>query len=265
MNDSKKEIFETRQMIADNLDALLKYGQKHQKTALSGQMSLFDSIDEVKIEPIRLEKRSLSDYELNMLAKKEGELIGVPLTHDPYIEYFLIEKALCTSTLREVILAPENNDFKTILCEITKTERRTSKAGRGYYKVYMSRDGLESYAFLFGDDIDNNFKKISPGKIHIVRTMSSGNMLTIKKIEQSDNIDVSKYVGKILIEIPDNPINLTRIRNYIHFSMKDDDGINMYFKYGGEVLNGPVFKVKINNSDCEELVDLGCKIFVKKI
>ena len=266
MNELKKNILENRVVIADNLDAIIKYGQKSQKSKSVGQLSLFDSLDdEVQIEPIRLKERQLSDYELGEAAKKERELIGVPLTYDPFTEYFLIERTLCTSTLKEIIFAEDNTNTETFLCEITKTEKRTSKAGNGYYKVYMTRDGDETYAYLFGDNIANNLRKINPGKIHIVRTISSGNMLTVKKIEQCDNVNISNYVAKVLVELPDKMVNLDKIRNYIYFSMKKDEGVNLYFKYGGEVLDNPVFKVSVSNENCEELMELGCKIFAKKI
>ena len=262
MDSVKKEIFENRLMIHDNAEGLIKYGQKYQKSKSVGQMSLFD--EEIEIEPILLEKKDLSEFGLVEMAEKEKELLGIALTHDPYSEHILLEKTLCTSTLKDVVFAEDNTNTEIILCKISKVEKKTSKAGNNYYLLALSRDGVETKAFLFGDDIKNNFTKIIPNKIHVIKTMASGSMLTIKKIDVCDNIDVSKYVGKVLVELPNNLAVFERIRNYIHFNMKKDDGLNLYFRYNGEVLDNPVFKVKVNNEDCNELVNLGCKIFIKR-
>ena len=263
MDSVKKDIFEFRKSIADNAEALVKYGQKSQKSMSINQMSLFDS-EELEIEPIVFDKKDLSEFGLVEMAEKEKELLGIALTHDPYSEFILLEKTLCTSTLKDVVFAEDNTNTEIILCKISKVEKKTSKAGNAYYLLTLSRDGLETKAFLFGDDIKSNFSKITPNKIHIIKTMASGSMITIKKIDVCDAIDVSKYVGKILIELPSSLALFERIRNYIHFNMKKDNGLNLYFRYEGEVLDNPVFKVKVNNEDCNELVNLGCKIFIKR-
>lgn len=82
MDSIKRDIFEFRKSIADNAEALVKYGQKAQKSSSVSQMSLFDD-EELEIEPIVFDKKDLSEFGLVEMAEKEKELLGIALTHDP--------------------------------------------------------------------------------------------------------------------------------------------------------------------------------------
>lgn len=263
MKDEIKDIFINRNTISKNVDKLVKYGVKHQKSSSSGQMSLFDS-ESVEIDKVSLEQYELSQAELINMSEKEAELIGFPLTYDEFSEFILIDKTLCNSTLKEVVSLVNSTDYKVILAKVTKLELKTSKAGNKYYKVHLNRDGIDTFVYLFGRDIPSNLKDIHPGEIHLLRLMMAGDTISLKKIQSCKSIDVNTYIDNINICLRDDLRDIDKIRNYVYFKMKYDNGVNLKYIFKDELLITNETKVIITAENCNHLIDLGCKIIVNR-
>lgn len=267
MKDEVIEIFEGRASIVDNLDMLYKYGTKYQKAKDSPQMSLFDSED-IEVERVSLSRRKLSEGELIGISEKETEVLGVGLLYSPYDEYMLLEKTLCNSTLEDIINSTDESGEKIIMCTITKFEEKISKAGNKYYKIYVGRSGKTADFYLFSNDIKSNLSLIRPMQIHMIKILGMGNgSFSVKKIQSCAEIDQQKYIERVVIELPQNEDLIFKIRNYIYFRMKNKSATkyNTTFMYSGEPINNMSIELSINNDDCYELQELGCKIIIKKI
>lgn len=263
MNNEIKSKFEYRQALADNVDALIKYGNNFQKDKKIEQLSLFDS-EMIEIKKVDINVKELSDDGLISVAEKELEATGYSFTYDKFSEYTLIEKTLCTSDMRTIVLTPNIDGYWTIIATVDDVIKKTSKAGNTYYTVKLSRHGMKQEVFLFGQEISQNLSSIKKGAIHIVRINIAGSTYAIKKIQPCDSINVQSYVKNVIIELNDNS-NIISLRNIIHFRMKDDSGVNLIVKYNENPIDSFDMKCKITDEICNDIIDCNCKILIERI
>lgn len=265
LSNEAKEIFEFRNSIVENSEAIIKYGNKFQKSNNSGQMSLFDS-ESIEIDKIELPKKELNEQELSELADKEYEALGFLFTYNIFDEYIIYEKVLCNSTFKDSILTPEVTGIKTFIAKVDKIEKKISKSNNYYYKVYMSRESPSVYAYLFGTNINKNIHNITPGKIHIVRVNVNDDKYSIEKIQECDKIDIMNYVDKVEIDISNAVENLDKIRECLYFNMYKDGKYVFRFVYNGDVVNNIENKQLINITPeiINKLIDYKCKIRILK-
>lgn len=148
-----ESIFRHRQTILDNLDKILSSakGSKKSQSKNVGQLSLFGDIE--------VEKPKLVEYDGHISLMKwvnaETELLGVPITYEPLDEYGQLKELLCTHTASDLLEMVEDTDGIVIMDRVTLIDKRTSKNGNPYAKLYLSQFGSEKYCYLTGD----NYKK----------------------------------------------------------------------------------------------------------
>ena len=252
-----------RKSILNSIEDLTKYAKAYKKTAEQGQMSLFSSL-EIEIKKPEIQKLDLNESDIYELLEKEEEHIGLNVTYDIFKKHILLENTLCTTTLTNVINNEKSIQDGIMLVYIYDIEMRDTKNGKRYAKLFGSRNGLKHYMYFFSDDIYTDLQNIRTKEVNLVKFRYDNNNDTIvaKKVSSVKYIDISKYIEKIGIEI-NNIENLTKIRNYIHFYCKDNDGVDLIYKVNGNKY--PMdFKVNLQEKDVEQLYDLGCKIKIFK-
>lgn len=258
MDKAVKDRLAFRKQIVNSLDELVRYSKSYNDNKDSTQLSLFSS-NEIEIQKPTLKEVQLNEFEATKLLDQEVEMIGLNLTYDLFSEFFLLEQTLCTHKLQDLDNAIEPINNGIMLVRIDSLEHRTSKNGKYYGKIHISRDGLKLHTYQFGDDYENVFNSLHIGDIYLMKFNYDPdyNMIKATKMQKALDVDPNKYIEKIGIEIIDLD-RMKDIRNYV-FCCKNPDGVPAVYKVAGEKY--PIqFNISLTDENAYKLHEKGAKL-----
>ena len=264
MNDFQRETLEYRKSIVDNSDKLIAHGHRFQKNRSVGQLSLFGTTD-IEITRPDLTCEKLSDYQLEEMASKEQDAIGIPLLYDRYNRHILVEKTLCNATIEDVFYCTEERKQMVFMASLGDYNHRTSRSGNSYAKVFMVRNGYELKMYLSGELYRSTIGKLIKSEIYLIKCTYSNGALSIDKIQSANTIDVSKYIRRVVVDVSDcKGSELTNVRNYIFLNCKNNGEVSFTYSYKGRLYTELEHKISLTAEDCLRLIDWNAKVIINK-
>lgn len=255
-------IFSKRRTIINNIDLLFKYGKDFNKEVDKRQLSLFGT-EEISITKPMLEEYLVSDYELMDLFRKEIELTGMSLTHNPFKRFFLLEKTLCNTNVEKASKIEYNNSSLIFLAMLEKKVYATNKNGASYYRLSLERNGMSIPAYLSGIYFQKN-NDIQENQIYIVKVIFKNGFYSVVKMQLADSINVSDYIKEVKIHIEDTEYNTVRlVRNYVFTKMKEKGSHSLRFHIGDQDYIY-AWDIGFDFVNFSTLINMGCNITISK-
>lgn len=249
-----------RKTLINNADALVKHGKKANKTAQMGQGNLFAAV-EVDITP-ELKSEDITYGEAVDLLKKETEILGVNLTFDEFSPYYVISKALCTTSLKELIEGNQSASNQVLLVKVVEIQYRNTKTGKPYAMVEVEAEGYKQRMFMFGDEYRKNIRKLFLDNIYLIRAVyNKKGMMMLNFAQEASTINASKYIDGYTIKVTKKKY-LGRIKVML-WTSKDTSGLKFNYELDEEQYSG-THDITLNSEKIHKLTSLGCQIKILK-
>jgi len=202
-----------RSQLLNVLDTVLSEGQKHQKMASQGIMTVFDLLNEIQDEggsdDDTTEYPDIDEIPENELLKGEKEVLGFYLSSHPLIKYQYMLNILTTSTSQ---LEEMENDTPVMVGGIVKD-----------IKIYNTKS-QEKMAFVTIEDIEGVADVVVFPKLYLsnMRYIDEDKILVIKgryntsndrkSVVAEDIYEITEAIEKLTehITIKINPLGMTK-------------------------------------------------------
>ncbi|MBC7196426.1 MAG: DNA polymerase III subunit alpha, partial [Deferribacterales bacterium] len=202
-----------RSQLLNVLDTVLSEGQKHQKMASQGIMTVFDLLNEIQDEggsdDDTTEYPDIDEIPENELLKGEKEVLGFYLSSHPLIKYQYMLNILTTSTSQ---LEEMENDTPVMVGGIVKD-----------IKIYNTKS-QEKMAFVTIEDIEGVADAVVFPKLYLsnMRYIDEDKILVIKgryntsndrkSVVAEDIYEITEAIEKLTehITIKINPLGMTK-------------------------------------------------------
>ncbi len=223
-------IEKSRKQLLENIDYAVEFVQNSQKSASSGQVSLFstlsgDSQKELNIPTFKLQGSSEDEFSDSQIQLFEKELMGIYVTSHPLASIKDTLKYLTTITIEEILENPKPDENVTICGLLSQiVQKPTKKDPAKYIKTGTIEDltgriGIVTYpkvTEVYGDLVESEKKVIIKAKVNVrdeeinlaineVKPIESVNLFKIEYLDdvrEEENILLKEILTKYKGESP---------------------------------------------------------------